>query len=224
MMASLFSMFDPTAIFLIPLNWLLILTTLMFIPIPMWKFNSQLLMTFQTLIKSLNKEFKALFSSNILIKGSTLLPTTLFMMIMVNNLSSNFPYTFCSSAHLVFSLALSIPIWTSIIMFYWATITKSMMAHLVPSGTPNILMPLMVLIELTSNFIRPMALAVRLTANLIAGHLLMALLGNTFNPSSYFWSAILVTQTLFLSFELMVGLIQSYVFSVLMTLYSSEMS
>nr|YP_009139045.1 ATP synthase F0 subunit 6 [Cacopsylla coccinea]AKE49760.1 ATP synthase F0 subunit 6 [Cacopsylla coccinea] len=224
MMMSLFSMFDPTAAFLIPLNWLLILIVLLFLPIPMWKFNSQSLMMFQILIKSLNKEFKALFSNTILIKGATLLPLALFMMIMINNITSNFPYTFCSSAHLVFSLALSIPIWTSIVLFYWSTLTKSMMAHLVPSGTPNILMPLMVLIELTSNFIRPMALAVRLTANLIAGHLLMALLGNTFNPSSYLWMMILLLQTLFLSFELMVGMIQSYVFSVLMTLYSSEMS
>nr|YP_010026391.1 ATP synthase F0 subunit 6 [Cacopsylla citrisuga]QOQ84937.1 ATP synthase F0 subunit 6 [Cacopsylla citrisuga] len=224
MMMSLFSMFDPTAAFMIPINWLMITLILLFIPIPMWKCNSQSLILFNLLALSLNKEFKALFSNTILIKGSTLLPTALFMMIMINNLSSNFPYTFCSSAHLVFSLALSLPIWTSIVLFYWTTLTKSMMAHLVPSGTPSILMPLMVLIELTSNFIRPMALAVRLTANLIAGHLLMALLGNTFNPSSYFWFIILTLQTLFLTFELMVGLIQSYVFSVLMTLYSSEMS
>nr|WMH03433.1 ATP synthase subunit 6 [Cacopsylla picta]WMH03446.1 ATP synthase subunit 6 [Cacopsylla picta]WMH03459.1 ATP synthase subunit 6 [Cacopsylla picta]WMH03472.1 ATP synthase subunit 6 [Cacopsylla picta] len=224
MMMSLFSMFDPTAMLNLPLNWMMIMISLMFIPIPMWKLNSQLLTLFNFMILSLNKEFKALFSNTILIKGSTLLPSALFMMIMVNNLSSNFPYTFCSSAHLVFSLSLSIPIWTSIVIFYWTTLTKSMMAHLVPSGTPTILMPLMVMIELTSNFIRPMALAVRLTANLIAGHLLMALLGNTFNPSSYFWGIILIIQTLFLSFELMVGLIQSYVFSVLMALYSSEMS
>nr|YP_010596826.1 ATP synthase F0 subunit 6 [Cacopsylla burckhardti]UFP91882.1 ATP synthase F0 subunit 6 [Cacopsylla burckhardti]WAK85085.1 ATP synthase F0 subunit 6 [Cacopsylla burckhardti] len=224
MMMSLFSMFDPTAILSLPLNWMMVTISLMFIPIPMWKLNSQSLIMFNFIVKSLNKEFKALFSNTILIKGSTLLPSALFTMIMINNLSSNFPYTFCSSAHLVFSLSLSIPIWTSIVLFYWTTLTKSMMAHLVPSGTPNILMPLMVLIELTSNFIRPMALAVRLTANLIAGHLLMALLGNTFNPSSYLWGIILVLQTLFLSFELMVGLIQSYVFSVLMALYSSEMS
>nr|YP_009501961.1 ATP synthase F0 subunit 6 [Psylla alni]AWU49045.1 ATP synthase F0 subunit 6 [Psylla alni] len=224
MMMSLFSMFDPTAMFSLSLNWAMIILSLLFIPIPFWKMNSQPFMLFHKVILSLNKEFKALFSNSILMKGSSLLPSALFMMIMVNNLSSNFPYTFCSSAHLVFSLSLSIPIWTSIVLFYWTTLTKSMMAHLVPSGTPNILMPLMVLIELTSNLIRPMALAVRLTANLIAGHLLMALLGNTFNPSSYLWIIILILQTLFLSFELMVGLIQSYVFSVLMALYSSEMS
>lgn len=224
MIISLFSMFDPTAAFLIPLNWILILIILLFLPIPMWKFNSQSLIIFQFLVKSLNKEFKALFSNTILIKGATLLPLALFIIIIINNLRRNFPYTFCSSAHLVFSLALSIPIWTSIVLFYWSTLTKSIIAHLVPSGTPSILIPLIVLIELTRNFIRPIALAVRLTANLIAGHLLIALLGNTFNPSSYFWVIILLLQTLFLSFELIVGLIQSYVFSVLITLYSREIS
>jgi len=59
-----------------------------------------------------------------------------------------------------------------------------MLAHLVPMGTPSVLIPLIVIIEITRNLIRPIALAVRLTANLIAGHLLIALLGNTFNPSS----------------------------------------
>lgn len=224
MITRLFSIFDPTAIFMIPLNWILMIGTLIFLPIPIWKFNSQSLILINFLIKSLNKEFKALFSNTILIKGSTLLPLALFLIIIINNLRSNFPYNFCPRAHLVFSLALSIPVWSSIVIFYWTTLTKSILAHLVPSGTPNILIPLIVLIELTRNFIRPIALAVRLTANLIAGHLLIALLGNTFNPSSYFWLIILLLQTSFLIFELIVGLIQSYVFSVLITLYSREIS
>nr|YP_009501883.1 ATP synthase F0 subunit 6 [Arytainilla spartiophila]AWU48848.1 ATP synthase F0 subunit 6 [Arytainilla spartiophila] len=224
MMMSLFSMFDPTAFFMLPLNWMIMSLSLIFMPIPFWKTNSRLLILIHIMIKFLNKEFKAMFTKKILIKGTTILPCSLFILIMMNNLSSNFPYTFCSSAHLSFSLSLSLPIWMSIMLFYWTTITNSMFTHLVPSGTPSILMPLMVLIEMISNLIRPMALAVRLSANLIAGHLLMALLGNTFNPSSYFWLIILMLQTLFLMFELMVALIQSYVFSVLMTLYSSEMT
>nr|YP_009502245.1 ATP synthase F0 subunit 6 [Acizzia uncatoides]AWU48812.1 ATP synthase F0 subunit 6 [Acizzia uncatoides] len=224
MMMSLFSMFDPTSVMKIPFNWLIMLISLILIPLNIWKFNSRFSLISSKLTETMNKEFISLFSKNILVKGSTFLPTSLFLFIMMNNLTSNFPYTFCSSAHLVFSLTLSIPIWTSLMLFYWLTITKSMLAHLVPTGTPMVLMPLMVMIELTSNFIRPMALAVRLTANLIAGHLLMALLGNTFNPSSIFWVIVLLIQIVFLSFELMVAMIQSYVFSVLMALYSSEMS
>ncbi|WP_431834057.1 F0F1 ATP synthase subunit A, partial [Escherichia coli] len=54
-----------------------------------------------------------------------------------------------------------------------------MFAHLVPQGTPPVLIPFIVCIETIRNIIRPGTLAVRLAANIIAGHLLLTLLGNT---------------------------------------------
>lgn len=100
-----------------------------------------------------------------------------------------------------------------------------MFCHLVPQGTPSVLMPFIVLIETISNVIRPGTLAVRLTANIIAGHLLITLLGNT-GPSmalSLIW-ILIITQFLLLILESAVSIIQSYVFAVLSTLYSSEVN
>jgi F-type H+-transporting ATPase subunit a len=100
-----------------------------------------------------------------------------------------------------------------------------MLAHLVPLGTPGVLMPFMVLIETTRNVIRPGTLAVRLAANMIAGHLLLVLLGNQGpSASSTILSLLLVTQILLLTLESAVAVIQSYVFAVLATLYSSEVA
>ena len=84
-------------------------------------------------------------------------------------------------------------------------------------------MPFMVLIETTRNIIRPGTLAVRLAANIIAGHLLLVLLGNQ-GPTiaSSLLSLLLITQILLLTLESAVAVIQSYVFAVLATLYSSE--
>lgn len=98
-----------------------------------------------------------------------------------------------------------------------------MLAHLVPLGTPPVLMPFMVLIETVSNVIRPGTLAVRLAANMIAGHLLLVLLGNQ-GPSlsSSLLRVLLITQILLLTLESAVAIIQSYVFAVLATLYSRE--
>jgi F-type H+-transporting ATPase subunit a len=45
------------------------------------------------------------------------------------------------------------------------------------------LIPFIVIIEIISDLIRPATLAIRLTANIIAGHLLLTLLGNN-GPSS----------------------------------------
>ncbi|UUF92053.1 ATP synthase F0 subunit 6 (mitochondrion) [Diaphorina citri] len=224
MMTSLFSMFDPMTMSPIPMNWMSMILPSILLPLTYWKLQSRTNILMKKTMTLLNNEFSSLFMKTILMKGTTLIPITLFFFILISNISSNFPYSFCCSAHLTFSLSLALPIWVSIVMFFWVKLTKTTLSHLVPSGTPNILMPMMVVIEMTSNIIRPMALAVRLTANLIAGHLLMALLGNTLNIKNYMWLIILFVQTAFMMFELMVAIIQSYVFSVLMTLYSSEIS
>lgn len=108
-------------------------------------------------------------------------------------------------------------------IFGWINNTKHIFAHLVPQGTPPVLMPFIVLIETISNVIRPGTLAVRLSANIIAGHLLLTLLGNTGNSlSTILVSLLIVTQLLLLILESAVAIIQAYVFTILSTLYSSE--
>jgi F-type H+-transporting ATPase subunit a len=98
-----------------------------------------------------------------------------------------------------------------------------MFIHLIPQGTPTVLIPFIVLIETIRNIIRPGTLAIRLSANIIAGHLLLTLLGNTGNSLSTFLISFLIfTQLLLLTLESAVAIIQAYVFTILSTLYSSE--
>lgn len=79
------------------------------------------------------------------------------------------------------------------------------------------------MIETVRNVIRPGTLAIRLAANIIAGHLLLTLLGNQ-GPriTLTLMSGLIITQILLLILESAVALIQSYVFVVLRVLYSSE--
>jgi len=95
----------------------------------------------------------------------------------------------------------------------------------VPQGTPAVLIPFIVCIETIRNIIRPGTLAVRLTANIIAGHLLLTLLGNTGPSISYLLvTFLLIAQIALLILESAVAIIQSYVFAVLRTLYSREVN
>nr|AQP29138.1 ATP synthase F0 subunit 6 [Pericapritermes sp. TBRU1.8] len=151
--------------------------------------------------------------------------TSLFLMILTNNFLGLFPYIFTSTSHLTLTLTLALPLWMSFMLFGWIKNTNHMFEHLVPQGTPTMLMPFMVIIETISNLIRPGTLAVRLTANMIAGHLLLTLLGNNGPSMSHTLLTVLITaQILLLILEAAVAIIQSYVFAILSTLYSSEVN
>nr|YP_009971699.1 ATP synthase F0 subunit 6 [Palaestes abruptus]QNG56279.1 ATP synthase F0 subunit 6 [Palaestes abruptus]QNG56409.1 ATP synthase F0 subunit 6 [Palaestes abruptus] len=220
-MMNLFSSFDPSTNLNLSLNWLSTMLGLMIIPSMYWFFPSRLNILWMKILLTLHKEFKILINSEI--KGNTLIFVSLFSLILFNNFLGLFPYIFTSTSHMILTLTLALPLWISFMMFGWINNTIHMFAHLIPQGTPPILMPFMVCIETISNLIRPGTLAIRLSANMIAGHLLMTLLGNT-GPilSSYMMIILIITQILLLILESAVAIIQSYVFSVLSTLYSSE--
>ena len=97
-----------------------------------------------------------------------------------------------------------------------------MLAHLVPLGTPVILQPFMVIIELIRNVIRPLTLRIRLIANIIAGHLLLTLLGTIRNLGVRVLILVIVGMILILCLELGVAVIQAYVFTLLSRLYVRE--
>nr|QWB85623.1 ATP synthase F0 subunit 6 [Saphanus piceus] len=224
MMANLFSSFDPSTNFNLSLNWLSTLIGLMITPSFFWIIPSRLHMLWINIIMTLHKEFKILIN-NTNSKGSTLIFISLFSLILYNNFLGLFPYIFTSTSHMTLTLTLALPLWMSFMIYGWFNNTIHMFDHLVPQGTPGILMPFMVCIETISNMIRPGTLAVRLSANMIAGHLLMTLLGNMGSQLSLLLiNFLIMTQILLLILESAVSIIQSYVFAVLSTLYSSETS
>nr|AVJ52330.1 ATP synthase F0 subunit 6 [Odontotarsus purpureolineatus] len=221
MMTNLFSTFDPATSLQFSLNWISTFIGFLIIPASYWMLPNRINVMMNSIISKLHGEFKMLLGPKN--KGMTLMMIALFMFILTNNAMGLLPYVFTSSSHLVFTMTLALPLWLSIMLFGWINHTNHMFTHLVPMGTPAMLMPFMVLIETISNLIRPGSLAVRLTANMIAGHLLMSLLGNnSVNASSIILMLIMSVQMLLMLFETAVAIIQAYVFSVLSTLYTSE--
>nr|UBN08797.1 ATP synthase F0 subunit 6 [Macropanesthia mackerrasae] len=226
MMTNLFSVFDPTtSLYNTSLNWISTILGLLLIPTSVWLIPSRHFMLWNKVLISLHKEFKTLIGYKNILKGSSFIFISLFSLIMFNNFLGLFPYVFTSTSHLTMTLSFALPLWLSFMIFGWINNTQHMFAHLVPQGTPPVLMPFMVCIETISNLIRPGTLAVRLAANMIAGHLLMTLLGNT-GPllTLLLLNILIITQIALLILESAVAIIQSYVFAVLSTLYSSEVN
>nr|YP_010029340.1 ATP synthase F0 subunit 6 [Aphis spiraecola]QOU10378.1 ATP synthase F0 subunit 6 [Aphis spiraecola] len=217
MTTNLFNIFDPsTTIFNLEMNWISTFTIIILMPNFLWIMPNRINWLLFKMFNMLNNEMLMLYKMK-KTKSPAFLFISLFMFILLNNFISLFPYIFSSSSHMVFSITLALPFWFFFIMFSMCKNTKNMIAHLIPLNTPIYLAPLMTIIETMSIIIRPMSLSIRLTANLIAGHLLMTLL----NYNSLMIIIIFI-QMFMMIFELCVALIQSYVFSILSSLYSSE--
>jgi len=92
---------------------------------------------------------------------------------------------------------------------------------LVPSGMPVFIMPIMALIEIIGLFTKPFALCVRLFANMIAGHIIIfSLIGLIFILHTIYLAPVSVGFALFIEMlELLVAVIQAYVFTMLTALF-----
>lgn len=166
-------------------------------------------------------EFNLILGSSC--KGGTIMFVSFFRIILYRNFLGLLPYVFTRTRHILMTLSLALPIWMCFMIFGWMNNTQNIFAHLVPLGTPSLLIPLMVIIETIRNLIRPGTLAVRLMANIVAGHLLLTLLGEIGSGLVYYILFFLIfCLILLLILEIAVAVIQSYVFAVLMTLYAGE--
>ncbi len=142
------------------------------------------------------------------------------------NLSGLLPYGFTFSAHLVVTLFYSCSIFFGL---NYVALLRHRLAYFnlfLPSGTPLGLQPLMVLLELVSYLSRPLSLAIRLFANMMAGHALLKIL-LSFALRGLEGSALPLLVALgalgaigaILLLELMVALLQVFVFATLCSLY-----
>ena len=92
--------------------------------------------------------------------------------------------------------------------------------HLVPSGVPVALWPLMFVIEFFGLFTKPFALTVRLFANMVAGHIVIFfLIALTLFISVYVAPVSVAFSLGIFLLEIFVALVQAYVFTILSALF-----
>lgn len=224
-MNNLFSIFDPNVIWIrFELNWVRSIIVLMWMPNVYWLIKSKPNFLLWKLLDSLSKEYRLNFAP-LNSPGHTHWAISIFVIILINNLAGLTPYTFTSTRHLSFSVTLALSIWIGYIFYRIVINLGRFLAHLVPVGTPYVLMPFIVIIELISNIIRPITLSVRLAANLVAGHLLITLIRSPIVRVSFYAIIILLSLLyLLMILESAVAFIQAYVFRILSTLYLREVN
>ena len=151
---------------------------------------------------------------------------TLFCFLLFGNLLGMVPgsYTFTSQIIVTFFMAVMVIIAVTAIGF-WKHGAR-FFGFFVPHGAPGFILPLMVPIEILSYLVRPISLSVRLFCNMMAGHTMMKVFAAfVISLGSYYvvpGIAPLIIAVLLTGFEIVVAILQAYVFTVLTCLYLND--
>ena len=142
----------------------------------------------------------------------------LLILILVVNYLGFIPFSLCLSAHIRITIPLGVIIFSYRLIILGRVQWKNFFLHLVIRDVPLGLAPILILIESVGVLIRPLTLSVRLAANMTAGHLIIFIIRSLFIISSLDMVIIFFLFFIFI-LEFFVGLIQSYVFSMLSVMY-----
>nr|QCS26748.1 ATP synthase F0 subunit 6 [Pachyhynobius shangchengensis]QCS26761.1 ATP synthase F0 subunit 6 [Pachyhynobius shangchengensis] len=222
---SFFDQFLSPSMMGIPLVMMAMLLPWLLFPAPTNKWLNNRLSTLQIWF---SQAFAKQLMSPISINGHkwAVILTSLMMFLITINLLGLLPYTFTPTTQLSLNLGLAVPFWLATILIGLRNQPSMTFGHLLPEGTPILLIPILIIIETISLLIRPLALGVRLTANLTAGHLLIQLIATAtlvLLPMMPMVS-LMTMMVLFLLtlLEIAVAMIQAYVFVLLLSLYLQE--
>ena len=144
---------------------------------------------------------------------------TLFVFILFANLLGLVPYSFTITSHIVVTFALAVVVFIGVTIIGFVKHGAHFLRLFVPEGVPAVLLLLLVPIEVLSYFIRPFTLAIRLFANMLAGHTMLAIFGGFAASVGLLAIFPLAINTALVGLELLVAVLQAYVFAILSCLY-----
>nr|ACP04318.1 ATP synthase F0 subunit 6 [Mytilus galloprovincialis]AII78634.1 ATP synthase F0 subunit 6 [Mytilus trossulus] len=222
---------------------------LIWLSMPLWLLSSMVPMTvlfsdvysksgstssFRSLVLSFTYSMIRLNGKGLKLSGFPLVMSGLFMMILMLNLSGNFPFFFPVSGQFVFGFSFALSIWTCLVLSSLLCSFEQGLMSLVPTGCPLILVPFMVVVELISGMLRPLTLVLRLTLNLGAGKVILTMCSSELvvgwlNSSSLITGVggikgLLMGGGVFGAAEVAIACIQCYIFCVLLCLYTEDHS
>jgi F-type H+-transporting ATPase subunit a len=152
---------------------------------------------------------------------------SLFMFIMVGNLIGLVPGSFTFTSHIIVTFGLALTVFVFVTLLGLIKHGFHFFSLFMPSGVPMALAPILIPIEVLSYLSRPVSLSIRLFANMMAGHTMLkvfggfsVLLGGALGGLGYTVGILpLVINIALVGFEILVAMLQAYVFTILTCLY-----
>jgi len=154
---------------------------------------------------------------------------SLFMFILISNVVGLIPYNFTVTSHIIVTVALALLVFLTVLIYGFWNNGLHFFNLFVPKGVPWYILWAIVIIEVFSFFVRPVSLSVRLFANMLAGHITLkvfagfvTMLGG-FGIAGWLGAAVPLAMTVALTaLELLVAVLQAYVFAILTCIYLKD--
>jgi len=147
---------------------------------------------------------------------------TLFMFILFANLIGLVPYSFTVTSQVIVTAALALTVFIGVTIIAFAKHGFHFFTFFFPEGAPILMAPLLVPIEIVSYLSRPFSLAIRLFANMMAGHTMLAVFAGFVVSLGLFGILPILFDSVLIAFEIFIGVLQAYVFTILTCLYLND--
>lgn len=178
----------------------------------------------QSVPESLYDFVAGLLRENVGVEGLKYFPFifTIFMFVAFGNVLGLFPYAFTFTSHLAAVGTLSV---ISLLFNIGIGIKKKRLGYLrtfLPRGIPMVLAPLIIPIEMISYLSKPFSLTVRLVANMTVGHIMLKIIAGFIMAAGVLGVIPFVFDAGIVVFEIFIGLLQAFIYTVLSCIYLSE--
>jgi ATP synthase subunit 6 len=207
----------------------IILALLIFTKVILSRYNISYINNWQTVLISLYLFVINLITENMGSKGWIYFPLifTIFLLILFSNLIGLLPYTLAVTSHLVITEVMALMIFITCIWIGLYVHGVHFFSFFRPKNSPIALAPILIIIEFISFMFRPISLSVRLFANIMAGHTLLKIIMNfiwiIFDNSGFLPALVpFILLTVLMGLELLVAVLQAYVFTILMCIYIKD--
>ena len=147
---------------------------------------------------------------------------TLFIFTLFGNILGMLPYgyTFTSQIAVTFFMAMVVFLGVTLIGLFKHGL--HFFSLFFPHGAPLFTAPILIPIELVSYLSRPISLSVRLFANMTVGHVLLKVLAGFVVALGIFGVVPLVVLIAITALELLVAVLQAYIFTILCCIYLND--
>jgi F-type H+-transporting ATPase subunit a len=154
---------------------------------------------------------------------------TLFMFVLFANVIGLIPYSFTVTSQLIVTVMLALTVFFIVVGYGFWRHGLHFLNLFVPKGVPIYILPAIVVIEVLSFLTRPVSHSVRLFANMLAGHITLQVFAGFiimlagFGVIGMFGAALPLFMVVTLcALELLVAVLQAYVFAILTCIYLND--